>query len=281
LESLEDGQLELAPDIFGNILHQVLNQYGTWRMRNFSGNLGPDAAPVEVFLLAELEAAVEKHLSRPTFPAIGFQIQRLRRRLSAFAAFEAARATEGWRIHQVESSAEISLPFDGFNFRIEGRVDRIDCSADGSTYRIIDYKSGDSGKKPDEIHRAKQGDSRVWIDLQLPLYRRLAPGLNIPESAVEVGYLVLPKDLGKVKWLPAEWTEAEFQEAYTTADTIIRAVHAGKFWPPAETLPAFNDGLSSLCRDTIIGRTELLTDTSGPPLKWTSRRLKNEAPANA
>ena len=52
--------------------------------------------------------------------------------------------------------------------RVTGRIDRIDHHPDLG-WRLIDFKSSDSGTTPDKAHRK----SDRWIDLQLPLYRGL------------------------------------------------------------------------------------------------------------
>jgi len=132
---------------------------------------------------------------------------------------------------------------DGQPMGLRGRIDRIDVDRSGKRV-LLDYKTSDTARTPDRTHR-QEGR---WVDLQLPLYRRLLAGLGI-EGQVQLGYVVLPKDTSRVGHLLAEWTEAELREADEAAAHVIREVRAGVFWPPASPPPAGFEDFAAICHD--------------------------------
>jgi hypothetical protein len=82
------------------------------------------------------------------------------------------------------------------------RPDRL--SPDSKTLAVLDYKTGDSGSKP--RRPIATGD---WIDLQPPLYRHLvqaAAHVDLAKCRVELGYILLPKDVQEIGLALAEWT---------------------------------------------------------------------------
>jgi len=66
--------------------------------------------------------------------------------------------------------------------RIKGKIDRIDRNLRTGAWMIVDYKTSESGKRPEATHQAthqatgarRRDSGRTWDDLQLPLYRHLA-----------------------------------------------------------------------------------------------------------
>ena len=49
-----------------------------------------------------------------------------------------------------------------------GRIDRIDRNERTGELAVLDYKSSDSAKTPEQIHRQGRTSEKEWIDLQLP-----------------------------------------------------------------------------------------------------------------
>src|SRR5207253_512814 len=156
-------------------------------------------------------------------PAVHFQLEQARRRLSAFAAKHAELVAEGWRIVYAEDEADgLSLPFlvDEEPTLLVGRIDRIDYHDGMRTLRILDYKTADTAAKPDKTHH----DGKHWIDLQLPLYRHLrrAAPLEVPGGCrVQLGYFNLPKELEATDVDVAEWDQTALDEADETARRVI------------------------------------------------------------
>ena len=100
---------------------------------------------------------------------------------------------------------------DGISITLRGRIDRID-QRDGQ-WAILDYKTGDTAKTPQETHFK----SKEWVDLQLPLYVQLAQTLKI-KGPMQLGYIVLPKDVAKVGALMADWDDKMLAAADQTGD---------------------------------------------------------------
>ncbi len=251
LAGLDDARLEMDGGLFGNLLHDVVRDWGR----------GPLVDTTNPALLAEELGTCLDHLARERFgperlPAVEIQLYQARRRLQSFARWQAAHAAEGWRIEWVEADLEATVEVDGEPFTLHGRVDRIDVHPDLGCL-VLDYKTGDMGRGPEEVHRTGRKGARTWADLQLPLYRRLAASLDIEPQSVRLGYLCLPRDLGAPTLLEAEWTEAELAEAEAEALRVIREIRIGEFWPP-KPAPLYTDDFSGICLDRCLDREALL-----------------------
>lgn len=153
-------------------------------------------------------------------------------------------------------------------------------------FRILDYKTGDSGKGPDEKHRRKDKSSGKWqwTELQLPLYRHLllsVPGVDAAQLPVEeMGYILLSADLRLIdkasETKPVStreagiglsrtgWGQADLDDALKCARRVIQNVRNGVFWPPTDpppfppsrTDPGRADVYSGLCLNSCSDRRE-------------------------
>ncbi|MBT6374120.1 MAG: hypothetical protein HOJ74_05245, partial [Gemmatimonadales bacterium] len=97
-------------------------------------------------------------------------------------------------------------------------------------------------------HRKGRGDAREWVDLQLPLYRRLLSGVVDDEGqqvvrtdsdgngSIELGYISLPKNTEESAFMLAPWTEEELAEAEEVARGAVRTLRTRRFeFDPAVT----------------------------------------------
>jgi hypothetical protein len=188
----------------------------------------------------ELHRVVRSQYGRQPRPAIRVQVERLQRRLQAFARKQAEWFVSGWRIHYVEQRGvkqHITLPLDQGTFTLIGRIDRIDFHSSSNQYAVLDYKTGDEVQSPKKTHLK---DKR-WVDFQLPLYRHLVKSMGI-STTVRLGYIVLPKDVDKSGVQLAEWTESELTEADTIAWQIARNIRDFRFNEMNDNIPAkFDD----------------------------------------
>ncbi len=219
LRGLADSGEELDPAAFGSLAHEVLKEFGQGPVREST-----DAEQIERFLSQWLDRLVLRQYGKGPRSAVRVQVEQLRRRLAAFAGWQADWAGQGWRIENVETGPEdglATIKVDGRPMVLRGRIDRIDFNQAAGKRIILDYKSSDTAKTPEKTHRS----SGEWIDLQLPLYRHLARGMGL-EGPVEVGYLVLPKNAAGVKHLPAEWTDDDLLQADGVAEDVVRKVRA-------------------------------------------------------
>ena len=263
LEPLDDAAREMDGRSFGTLAHAVLERFG----RSVEAT-SPDVDVVDGRLRRLLREVVRETFGHRPVPAVRIQAEQLEARLREFARWQAEWISEGWRIVCVEKQAHPGVPFevDGEPILLRGKIDRIDHNVDTGEWAIFDYKTGDGARKPEEVHRKGRGQSKEWVDLQLPLYRRLLPGILgedgspvVPEAEhgkVILGYLLLPKTLEEVGAALAGWTEAELRQAEEVAREVVRGLRRGEFWYQPETRGYRDDPL-----DALLGRMELPLET--------------------
>lgn len=282
LEPLDDSSRELDPLGFGSLAHDVLQAFGQ------SDQVDSAAADeIQQELDALLDAAVAERFGLASgggavrhggpLPAVLVQVEQLRARLHAFARWQAEWFSAGWRVVAVEGvirehalpparrsgtdSAQsedlpgahgrltVSLEVDQEPFTVTGRIDRIDHNAATGQWAVLDYKTGDVARTPERAHRRRSGGE--WIDLQLPLYRRLLAGLPagdgkplVPpeqETDLRLGYILLPRDLDRTGVVFADWQESDFAAADQAARDVIRLVRKGEFhYDPTKVASPFN-----------------------------------------
>jgi hypothetical protein len=124
---------------------------------------------------------------------------------------------------------------------------------------VLDYKSSDSAKSPDHIHRQGPVADKEWIDLQLPLYRYLVRSLGLPEP-VQLGYVLLPRDVDKTGFEMATWSAEELEAADAAARAVVRGIRAGQFWPPTDPPPSVFSEFAAICHDDLLVAASLALD---------------------
>ncbi len=242
LKCVSDAAKELDALAFGTLLHEVLRTFGESPLATST-----DPEAIGELLSDSLDTLIRQFYGKAPLPVIQIQAEQLRRRLAAFARWQAEWAGQGWRIKCVEWQPEpenAAILVEGQRLALRGRIDRIDVNEDTGARVIFDYKSSNSPDPPDKTHRAKG----QWVDLQLPLYRHLAAGMGM-EGPLQLGYIALPKDTTRVGPLLAEWTEDELAEADEIAREVIRGVWSEKFWPPASPPPRGFEEFAGICQD--------------------------------
>ncbi|NBC11349.1 MAG: hypothetical protein GVY24_06370, partial [Planctomycetes bacterium] len=257
LEGLDDDAVEMSGSVFGTLAHRVFRAFG-------QSDLAPatDAPSIAAFLRDRLTQEADQVFGQEPTAAVRLQLQQLEERLERFALAQAAEAAAGWRIlpEQLEQKHEATMGVDDQPFTITGQIDRIDEHPELG-YRIIDYKSADTAKAPDDVHLAGPRQDKRWIDLQLPLYRVLAGSSGI-RGAVWLGYALLPRKLTEVGYAWAAWDADQLTEAEEVARGVIRAVRAGRFWPPGDA-PDYDDAYAAICADRAPDRSVLIARSSG------------------
>jgi ATP-dependent helicase/DNAse subunit B len=228
LATADDQIEELDPASFGSLAHQVLCDFARSRHRD-----SPDPDAIADYLVRKLESVVKHRFSAACVPPLPIQIEQLKVRLRAFATFQAEHAKRWTILHaEYEPANPVLLDVDGKAIRLLGRIDRIDQDRETGAFLIVDYKVTEGDKvTPDQLHRKKVAGERVWIDLQLPLYRRLAREV-VKDTGASLGYIVLPKNTEATGLYQAEWTEDELIQADETARDVVRKIWRGEFWPP-------------------------------------------------
>lgn len=235
LKPIDDTASELAANQFGDLVHNSLEIFGL-----SSNKDDTDPRKIESAMHDALSQYAKQIYGRSTSAAVQLQIHQARRKLSRVAIVQAERIAAGWRIDRVEAAVNQDVAFieiDGKRMGLRGRFDRIDHHAETGRYAILDYKT--HGFKPEKKHLDKD---EQWIDLQLPLYRRMIPFLNIqadPDN-VEVGYFNIADKDPETKINLASFTPDQWQSANDLIDDIVRRIFSGDF-QPAENPPQYDD----------------------------------------
>ncbi len=250
LVAMVDSAAELDGGAFGSLLHEALHDF-------YESPAVDSDNPAEIKV--ELSEALGK-LAANTYgtrahPAVQVQVALARERLVVFAERQAKWRQEGWKIHAVEKNivdGEAAFDVDGSPISLRGRIDRIDFNERTGHWAVLDYKSSEAPKSPDVVHRRKG----TWIDLQLPLYRYLAKALKL-EGPVDLGYILLPKDVGHCRFEMAGWTPEELAQADAAAVAVVRAIREGRYHPPTAPPPDFFGEFSAICQDGGFSATAL------------------------
>ncbi len=251
LGELSDAVDELDPLAFGNLIHEVLNVFGESPLANST-----DQAAVTEFLLETLQKTVfNEYGSDPLFPVI-VQVEQVRARLKAFAQWQVGWRLEGWEMKFCEVGGQEGTPFqidEKTTIYIKGRIDRIDYNADLDQWAVLDYKTGDAGKEPNQVHRTKG----MWVDLQLPLYRHLSKKYGVTGNVL-LGYVVIPRDTNQIGPKFANWTDEELLEADDVVrDTALRILNE-EFWIELDKPFPYPSGFDPICQTGVFGSEALV-----------------------
>ncbi|MGQ9562296.1 MAG: PD-(D/E)XK nuclease family protein [Thermogutta sp.] len=242
IATVNDEVEELDPATFGSLAHQVLCDFARSKLRS---STDPDA--IAEYLIGKLEWVVKHRFSAAPVPPLPIQIEQLKSRLRAFATFQAEHAKK-WNILQAEYEPQkpVVLEVDEKPIRLLGRIDRIDQHRETGKFLILDYKVVETDNvTPEQNHRKKVAGERVWIDLQLPLYRLLAKEL-VEQAEVDLGYIVLPKNTEMTGLAVAEWTEKDLTEAEDVARDVVRNIWRNEFSPKDDNANLFPELIAIL-----------------------------------
>ncbi len=240
-----DVGAELDARQFGNLLHDTL---ALLHGNPISQSDNPDA--VEEFLVLQLHRLATEKFGAHAPAGVLIQIEQAEQRLRAFAAHQARHAGEGWQIHCVEKGVELEdrllIGDSPKAMTLIGRIDRIDFNPQTRQWAIWDYKTSDNAKEPVKVHWTKDAG---WKDLQLTLYRKIAPRLGA-DGPMQVGYIVLPKQSRDTGFAPADFTSEQLAQADQLAIDVVADIQAGKFWPDQLEEVEF-DSFSKICQTRI------------------------------
>lgn len=251
LNSVTDDLNELDGAAFGTLVHDVLKLFAQGSRAGSS-----DAEVIADDLNQRLQEVVESRYGQQPLAAILIQAEQARRRLRAFAHWQANWRREGWEIHSVELANEEPVPFplrDGRTVHLKGRIDRIDVHRESSRWAIFDYKTGDAGAAPEKTHRWRD----AWVDLQLPLYRYLAEPICGFDD-VQLGYIVLPRDADAVTASFADWSFEDLASADETARLVARKILDEEFWVPLTEPAGTLSDFDVICQSGVFGQEVLL-----------------------
>ncbi|MBR2838723.1 MAG: PD-(D/E)XK nuclease family protein, partial [Kiritimatiellae bacterium] len=226
-ERMDDRAEELDPSEFGALAHGALEAWAGGPLRDSS-----DAREIAASLAGEVDAILAQRFGVEVPAIVALQGESVKRRLANFAAVQAARRAEGWRIVASERKLEVCYG----HTRVHGRCDRVDFHEATGEWCVIDYKTWDSAARA-VSYDAK---NRVWRSLQLPLYCAMLDADPAPEFAsakldsISSAYCVLGKTAADV--LFTEPMRGAFvAEAEREVRRLVDRIERGVFWPPAPT----------------------------------------------
>ena len=257
---VDDRKREMDAMDFGTLCHAALEDFG--RDEDLRDVRDPER--IAAFLQDRAETWVRRRYGRRLSAPLRVQLDAARQRLAWAAAVQAAERRDGWRILEVEHipGGDAGVAIAGMPVR--GRVDRIDRHDDGRI-RVLDYKTGDVAKAPQEMHlrgpreedpewreAETGGREKAWKDLQLPLYSLLLEDRFGP--GIEAGYFHLPRavrDTAVVTWPGLQG--ALLASARRCAEGVVESIRGGIFWPPG---PVTHDDYAGI----LPGEAEEIVD---------------------
>jgi len=249
LRTIDDQSAELSPLSFGNLAHDALDEFG-------KSDLAESTSVEEVSEFLKQAAwrwAWRRHgPNRPA--AVDVQVAQLNDRLAAFASWHVAAVSDGWKIAYTEESigeGRVILDTAAGGLSVTGRIDRIDRHEQTGRWRVIDYKTSSTANPPEKVHRKGSKNDREWVDLQLPLYRRLVREALGVDGDVELGFLALPTRLDDTGFLKAEWSEEELAEADSVIARVAESIVRGEFLGIVTKPPAFSEDWAGICQDGL------------------------------
>ncbi|TWU02340.1 PD-(D/E)XK nuclease family protein [Stieleria varia] len=233
MKPLDDSLSELAANQFGDLVHGSLETFGMSLEKDET-----DPKRIEALMLEHLDKYVAEHYGDHVTSAVRLQIRQAQRRLKIVAQRQAERIAAGWIIHGTElaiGEADGSgIDVDGQRMVVRGRFDRIDHHPATDRWAILDYKT--HGHKPEKKHFKTIDGQTVWLDLQLPLYRMLAPflGITVPPQEIDLGYFNVGDNANETGINIAKFTEEQMQQAEALIHECIRGIRACKFEPTSD-----------------------------------------------
>jgi inactivated superfamily I helicase len=230
IEGYQAENLELEAAAYGVLVHRVLQRMA---QRYPRGHV--TQAELAAFLEKQLAELFESEFAHVPQPALRFQWDSILGRLHATGKWHREWLSEGWQVHQLESSISGEAGkflVDDTPIYLRGRVDRIDYHPQRKQYAVLDYKTAQRAQTPEQTHCARDGS---WRDLQLPLYEHLLRSqLSIdPASVLELGFVQVCDAPEKIGIKLARWNCEQLAAARDCAAQVVRAIRLEKFWPPS------------------------------------------------
>jgi len=263
---------ELDPAQFGNVVHDVLEQYGLEpSLKDLS-----DSSDIQLAFITLLDELFDKKYGEQTTLPLSIQKESALQRLISFADQQAELRKEGWRILHVElaiGTAEDEIKWDIFDTPVRMRIDRIDVHEDTGRLRVIDYKTSKKVKTPVEEHfeNIRQSDAehhlygtplepassrsrsqRRWKNLQLPLYAEFVKDHFKLTELPEIGYVAFPAaaaSTGLQLW--SDYDDSLHQSALEWTENCLTAIRTGDF--PIRQLPSQDQSWDSFAALTPDG----------------------------
>ena len=224
---------ELDASEFGNLVHDALEAWGRGELKDST-----DADAIAEVLEGKVDEILAGRFGLEIPAVVALQGESAKRRLRRFAAMQAARAAEGWKVVATERKMKVVYGHTSVN----GRCDRIDFNPALGRWCVIDYKTWDSAERAVAFENRKDKDTgaveREWKSLQLPLYcAMLDADPEYPEARrdqIEARYCVLAKS-SEQTCFTEPFSGADVPEAEAKVKELIDGIEHGVFWPASDT----------------------------------------------
>ena len=235
MEQKEYDSPEMDQMTFGTICHEILEKT-------------PRCADPEEMKRRIQESLEQKKIQRygspaSLFPAI--QMEQMRQRL-LHAAERLAESASDFTVltkdEYVLGGKKGYVEFEGG--RIKGRIDCLEYSKSQNILRLIDFKTGGKGVKPENDHYSTRSG---FFNLQLPLYRLLIecdpafhdmfPEIDLSKVRILCGYFNLPQDVTKTGYYIWQDMDKHLSAVRSLVSTIFREIKEmrnGVFYDKAE-----------------------------------------------
>ena len=251
LMGMNDNQsieMEMDPRQFGTLFHQVLDDFG----ENTEIRDSQDESEIYKFLEKRLESRAFAKFGRNLTVPLAFQINSIKERLNWFSSIQANERSLGWRIHHSEFKIHAKSEIKIGKLKLKGTIDRIEQNENDGSWRILDYKTSESPKKPKEAHLQRinlpeldftqdwaikkiEDKYSKWINLQIPLYVYSAKSI-LEEKNISTGYFNLSSTQESIRIEIWESFDEDFlQSAVACAEGVSNAISECHFWPPADS----------------------------------------------
>ncbi|MGI9516339.1 MAG: PD-(D/E)XK nuclease family protein, partial [Pirellulaceae bacterium] len=249
LERLHDRQDEMDGRQFGQLIHDVVENFGRSELKD-----SDHADDIEKHIIDCLNRFSMARYGRRPIPSVQIQLEQARIRLRRFAKWQAEHRRQGYRIFQVEKEkTRCVFEVDGEPFEVRGQIDRIDVNDELKIIGVYDYKTDDKRQSPRDRHQTRDGR---WIDLQLPLYFHLLGNFDLPdEYRIETGLILIAKDTDQPVLELADWSSGELESANAVATRVMRQVRSGQFWPP-NPKPRWRSDVDAICQTGVFQKWE-------------------------
>lgn len=260
METVDSFKIEMDPSEFGSLFHAILEDYG----RNSSINQIQDGDRILQYFIDSLNRHIHQSFGSKLPAALWIQHESLVQRLAHVAQIEARERAQGWQILHTEVKIHESLRTSTASHwkigatQISGIIDRIEFNPKIKKFRIIDFKTSSSAKRPMAAHlipfrnedpwhvslpdwqilnkpigtgRSKS-DRSVWINIQLPLYVHAFQMMFPSEPWPYVGYFNVPKNVMDTEMdLWDEFSEDLLDGAIRCAEGVIASLTQNRFLP--------------------------------------------------
>jgi ATP-dependent helicase/nuclease subunit B len=271
----EEIEEDIQRNEFGSIIHQILYQFLNKlknENRNFYEELKNNYEKLSIEILS-IAKEILKHFERynPFFFLTEEIILGSPQRKSILIEFLniekdfTENSVNTFQPFEFEKTIIQEFSLDDSQFKLKGKIDRIDINSTDNIFKVIDYKTGELPKPADYKDR---------ISLQLPLYltlvRKYFQSINKELKIADAEFLKLsPKKINNIerkslindylKEISKELSE-ELDEVLKAISLMIKKIKKGKF--NLTTINNFERRICSKCGYQAICRIDLVKQTA-------------------